>query len=384
MDFELTDEQHALQEVVHDLVERDCPATLLRAVFEGKDDGSSFWKTLVENDWPGLAIAEADGGSGATAVELIIAIEQLGWGGDPSPFLATTTQYVPLVQECGTEAQRQSLLGAVCAGGTGAAAFSADTVSATADGDGWVLSGTAAHVVDGDRADHIAVVAATRESAGAGDSGQGALGVFVVPADAVTVTRENSFDPALHVATVDFGGARVGADGALTGTDDVAAAVVRAGELAVTGLSAQMVGACQRAFEIVLEHIKSRHQFGVPIGSFQAVKHMAVDVYVIIERARALAQFAALAIAEDDERRNLAPSLAKAAAGDCQRLTAKHGIQLFGGLGYTWENDVQLYVKRAKAGELLFGTTTDHRRQAGRKVMDASLAAAGTTGEDAR
>ena len=378
MDFELTDEQHALQEVVHDLVERDCPATLLRAVFEGKDDGSSFWKVLVENDWPGLAIAEADGGSGATAVELIIAIEQLGWGGDPTPFLATTTQYVPLVQECATDAQRGELLGAICGGGTGAAAFSADTVSATADGDGWVLSGTPTDVMDADRADRIAVVAAT------GDGADGGLGVFVVPADAVTVTRQPSFDPALHVSTVVFDGARVGAEGALTGTDDVAASVVRAGELAVTGLSALMVGACQRAFEIVLDHIKQRHQFGVPIGSFQAVKHMAVDVYVVIERARALAQFAALAIAEDDERRNLAPSLAKAAAGDCQRLTAKHGIQLFGGLGYTWENDIQLYVKRAKAGELLFGTTKDHRAQAGRTVMDASLAAAGATGEVAR
>ena len=378
MDFELTDEQHALQEVVHDLVERDCPATLLRAVFEGRDDGSSFWKTLVSNDWPGLAIDEADGGSGATATELIIAIEQLGWGGDPTPFLATTTQYVPLVQECATAEQRHELLTAVCGGGTGAAAFSADTVSATADGDGWVLSGTAVHVMDADRADRIAVVAST------GDGADGGLGVFVVAADDVTVTRENSFDPSLHVATVVFDGARVGADGALTGTDDVAASVVRAGEWAVTGLSAQMVGACQRAFEIVLDHVKQRHQFGVPIGSFQAVKHMAVDVYVVIERARALAQFAALAIAEDDERRNLAPSLAKAAAGDCQRLTAKHGIQLFGGLGYTWENDIQLYVKRAKAGELLFGTTKDHRAQAGRKVMQASLAAAGTTGEDAR
>src|SRR5690606_1719258 len=184
------------------------PATLLRADFEGRDDGSSVWKTLVENDWPGLAVDEADGGSRATAVGLIIAIQQLGWGGDPAPHQAATTQYVPLVQECGTEAQRRSLLGEVCAGGTGAAAFSADTVSATADGDGWVLSGTAAHVVDGDRADRIAVVASTGD--GGGDDSPGGLGVFVVPADAVTVTREGSFDPALHVATVVFDGARVG------------------------------------------------------------------------------------------------------------------------------------------------------------------------------
>ena len=130
-----------------------------------------------------------------------------------------------------------------------------------------------------------------------------------------------------------------------------------------------MVGASQRILEIVLDHVKERHQFGVPIGSFQAVKHMAVDVYVAIERARALCHFAALAIAEDDDRRGLAASMAKAAAGDAQRIAAQHGIQLFGGLGYTWENDLQLYVRRAKVGELLLGGSAEHRARAARTVL---------------
>jgi alkylation response protein AidB-like acyl-CoA dehydrogenase len=133
-----------------------------------------------------------------------------------------------------------------------------------------------------------------------------------------------------------------------------------------------MVGASQRVLELVLEHVKSRHQFGVAIGSFQAVKHMAVDLYIAIERARALHQFAALAIAEDDPRRTTAASMAKAAAGDCQRIAGLHGVQLFGGLGYTWENDVQIYVRRAKAGELLLGTTPEHRAIVARAALEAA------------
>ena len=98
MDFELDDDQHALQEVVRDLVDNECPPELVRAVVEGRDDGSGFWKTLVEAEWPGLTVPEEDGGTGASAVELVIALEELGRGADPTPFLATTSQFVPLVR----------------------------------------------------------------------------------------------------------------------------------------------------------------------------------------------------------------------------------------------------------------------------------------------
>ena len=145
--------------------------------------------------------------------------------------------------------------------------------------------------------------------------------------------------------------------------------MARAYEEALVGMAAATVGASQRTFEIALGHIKERHQFGVPIGSFQALKHMAVDVYIAIERARALTQFAALLIAEDDDRRTVAASMAKAAAGDAQRIAVQDGIQFFGGLGYTWENDLQLYAKRAKVGELVFGSAASHRATVARTVL---------------
>ena len=122
-----------------------------------------------------------------------------------------------------------------------------------------------------------------------------------------------------------------------------------------------MVGTAQTIFDVTLEYAKEREQFGVPIGSFQAIKHKFADMLIALERARSTGYFAALTIAEDDERRHRAASVAKAAAGDCQRLLGKEGIQIHGGIGYTWEHDMHLYVKRTKSGEQLFGTSATHR-----------------------
>ncbi|NUP30403.1 MAG: acyl-CoA dehydrogenase, partial [Streptomycetaceae bacterium] len=201
--------------------------------------------------------------------------------------------------------------------------------------------GTARHVLDGDRADLVAAVTAA--------------GVFVVPADRVTARRVPVFDPVLHVADVVFDDVRVD-DAARTGADPE-----RARHQALTGMALTMVGACQRVLDLVLEHVRMRTQFGAPIGSFQAVQHKAADMHVAVERARALAYHAALTIAEDTRERRIAASMAKAAAGECQALVFRHGIQLFGAMGFTWENDLQFALKRAKAGDLLLGRAAEHR-----------------------
>jgi len=180
-------------------------------------------------------------------------------------------------------------------------------------------------------------------------------GVFLVEAAATTITRIQVFDPVLHVADVTFPGVHV-AD-----SDRVHADPERARHVALTGLAITTVGACQRVLDLALQHVKDRHQFGVPIGSFQAVQHKAVDMHVAIERARALAYFAALTISADDPRRRLAAAMAKAAAGDCQSVVFRHGLQLFGAMGFTWENDVQFALKRAKSGELMLGGAAAHR-----------------------
>jgi alkylation response protein AidB-like acyl-CoA dehydrogenase len=365
VDFELTDEQAELQRIAREVAEREIPPALVRSAVEDDADTSGLWKTFVSLEWPGLTVPEAQGGSEATAVELAVLLEELGRAADPSPLLATTTQHLPLVRDVLRGEVRAARLEAIAAGSPGAALLDAEAVMATRDGDGWRLEGTAAHVLDADRADELVVVA----------EADGGVGVFLVPATAATITREPSIDASLHLATVRLAGVAVPAERAATGPE-VADAVARARQEALTGLAAVMVGASQRVFDLVLDHIRQRHQFGVPIGSFQAVKHMAVDVYVAIERARACVHFAALTIATDDERRPLAASIAKAAAGDAQRLATQHGIQLFGGLGYTWENDVQLYLRRAKAGEMLLGGAHQHRVALSGLVLERLVAGA--------
>jgi alkylation response protein AidB-like acyl-CoA dehydrogenase len=140
-----------------------------------------------------------------------------------------------------------------------------------------------------------------------------------------------------------------------------AAALRRAIEEATVSVALEMVGTAQTIFDTALEYAKHREQFGVPIGSFQAIKHKFADLLVALERARSLGYFAALTIAEDDPRRTSATSVSKAAAGDCQRMLAKEGIQILGGIGYTWEHDMHLYVKRIKSGDPLFGGGAWHR-----------------------
>ena len=357
MDPELDDLQLELQRVARDLVGKECPPSLVRSVTEGHGDASDLWQTLVGLEWPGLTVPVEHGGSGASAIELTILLEELGYGADPTPFFATAAQYVPLVREAFGE-RGGDLLAAVCAGGTGAVVDAPATVTAEADGDGWRVSGAARAVIDGDRADELAVVAATPDG----------IGVFSVPAASAAATRTKAFDGGLHVADLTLDRAVVPAERAATGPD-VDASVERARQEAVTGLAAVTVGASQRCFDLALDHLKSRKQFGVPIGSFQAIKHMAVDVYVALQRARALTHFSAMTIAEDDPRRAVAASMAKAAAGDAQRIAVRHCVQFFGGLGFTWENDLHLYVRKAKAGGLLLGTAAHHRAIVARTTL---------------
>ncbi|HYB38596.1 MAG TPA: acyl-CoA dehydrogenase family protein [Mycobacterium sp.] len=313
-------DQRLWQDTVRDVVTKQCPPALVRSVAEDGVDPSPLWKSYVDLGWTEL-------NDPASAVELAIVLEELGRATDPTPFLATMTQFAPLAVD------------RFDPHGSGSAVYSG--VSAHRDADGWVLDGTARDVLDGDRADRLAVVTPA--------------GVFVVSAGEVSARRAAVFDPVLHVADVSFSGVRV-PDNFRVGVD-----AERSHHVALTGMAITMVGACQRILDMVLDHVRSRHQFGVPIGSFQAVQHKAADMHVAIERARALCYFAALTIAADDPRRRLAAAMAKASAGECQSLVFRHGLQLFGAMGFTWENDLQFALKRAKAGELMLGGAAEHR-----------------------
>jgi alkylation response protein AidB-like acyl-CoA dehydrogenase len=318
--LEFDADQRLWQETVRDAVGKQCPASLVRGVAENGVDPTPLWKTYVDAGWTELTEAE-------NTVELAIVLEELGRATDPTPFLATMTQFAPLAGERFDPQQ------------SGTAVYGG--VTAHRDAEGWVLNGTAHHVLDGDRAEHLAVVTDA--------------GVFAVEAGMVTSRRSPVFDPVLHVAEVSFPQVR------LPDTDRMHADAEKARHVALTGIAITTVGACQRILDLVLEHVKQRQQFGVAIGTFQAVQHKAVDMHVAIERARALSYFAALTIAADDPRRRLAAAMAKASAGEAQSLVFRHGLQLFGAMGFTWENDLQFALKRAKAGELLLGGAAGHR-----------------------
>ena len=318
--LEFDADQRLWQETVRDAVAKQCPPSLVRGVAEDGVDPTPLWKTYVDAGWTELTDPE-------NAVELAIVLEELGRATDPTPYLATLTQFAPLA---GDRFDPQQAGTAIYGG-----------VSARRDADGWVLDGTACHVLDGDRAERLAVVTDA--------------GVFVVDAGEVVVRRSPVFDPVLHIAEVSFSGVRV------PDSDRVNVDSAKARHVALAGLAITTVGACQRILDLVLEHVKQRQQFGVAIGTFQAVQHKAVDMHVATERARALSYFAALTISADDPRRRLAAAMAKAAAGECQSVVFRHGLQLFGAMGFTWENNLQFALKRAKAGELLLGGAAEHR-----------------------
>lgn len=320
--LEFDADQRLWQDTVRDVVAKQCPPSLVRSVAEDGADTEPLWKLYRELGWTEL-------NDPASAVELAIVLEALGHAADPTPFLATLSQFAPLAGDRFDPGQ------------SGTAVYSG--VTARRDAEGWVLDGTARHVLDGDRVDQVAVVTEA--------------GVFLVAADQLSARRESVFDPVLHVADLSFREVRV-PDGDRLNTDRE-----RARHTALTGMAITMVGACQRILDMVLEHVRSRHQFGVPIGSFQAVQHKAADMHVAVQRARSLSYFAALTISADDPRRRLAAAMAKASAGECQSLVFRHGLQLHGAMGFTWENDVQFALKRAKAGELMLGGAAEHRAQ---------------------
>jgi alkylation response protein AidB-like acyl-CoA dehydrogenase len=368
MDFEFTDDQLGLRENARSVLASTCPPALVRAVYDGGASADELWRSLVGLDWPGIGIGEEHGGLGLGFLEVGIVVEELGRVTAPTPFLATLTQLAPILRETG----HHDLLPRIADGSiTGTLALAeggrwrADAVAATArrTGGGWVLDGEKTHVIDGASAHEIAVVARLE-----GTTGDDGLGAFLVPGTAVTAEPRAVIDPTMPLASIVLAGVEVDGERVLVEPGDPTAArsIQRTLHEATTAMALSTTATCRAIFEMTLQYAKDREQFGRPIGSFQALKHRLADMYLAVERATSLAYFAALTIAEDDDRRAVAASMAKAAAGDCQRLVVGDGLQLHGGVGFTWEHDLHFLLKRAKSGDLLFGTAATHRAELAR------------------
>lgn len=373
MELEFTTDQDELRAGIQAMLEREATPSMLRELVSRRAEdpaatSESLWRHMVELGWPGLTVPESAGGIGLGAVELIVLAEELGRVIAPGPLLPTVSQFVAAVVEAGDPDQQTRLLEPVAiSGATGSLAVfergaedpGLVTATATPTADGFTLDGKKPWVLEGPSVDRLVVVA--RIPGSTGDEG---VGAFVVDTDApgVSVDAIRDFDLTRTAATVTLAAVSVAtADTLGRPGPAVAAAIRRAIETATVALAVETVGVVQKIFDVTLEYAKEREQFGVPIGSFQAIKHKFADMAIIIERARATGYFAALTIAEDDERRAMAISMAKAAAGDAAALVAKEGIQIHGGIGYTWEHDMHVYVRRAKANAAMFGTAATHR-----------------------
>src|SRR5512134_3316457 len=333
MDFEITPEQQQLVDSVRAVLERECPTALVRDVVENGAAPEQPWKSTRELGWAAIDLPEEHGGFALGFTQLGLVVEQHGRFLAPGPFLATVTGFLPLVLEAGSAAQRERFARPAGAGElTGALAIDHGRAAAHAPGDGllarrdgaaWILDGQRRYVLDGDVADEIAVAARV-------DAGDG-VGLFVVPQAADKARRVVALDASRPLAQLRFDGVRVEPDRVLGTPGAGARALGRALERATVAAALECVGTCQSLMERTVEHAKSRRQFDQPIGAFQAVQHKCADMFVQIEKARATAYFAMMAIAEDDPRRTLAASMAKAAASDCVQLVCKEAIQIHGG-----------------------------------------------------
>ncbi|HXY26936.1 MAG TPA: acyl-CoA dehydrogenase family protein [Acidimicrobiales bacterium] len=362
MELEFTTEQEELRSSVRSFLEKECPIAVVRTVVETGEPARALWDAMVALDWPALGIPEEDGGLGLSVVETAVVAEELGRAVAPGPLLATVTQFAPMVREAGSPEQRRRFLPEVAAGRmTGAVALAdhprggtLDDVTMTAEpgADGWVLDGVKHAVLADPSFDELAVVARV------GDG----FGAFVVPASEAGLQPVHPLDASRPLGAATLRRVVVPGDRALgePGSTASTGGVVRAVQEAMVALALETVGACDALFSLVLAYVKERHQFGVPVGSFQAVKHKMSDMFLAVERARALCYYAVAAIDEDAPERASAVAMAKAASDDCRRLVCQDSIQSLGGIGFTWEHDAHLFVKRAGTSGALLGGAARH------------------------
>jgi acyl-CoA dehydrogenase len=362
VELEFTGEQEELRASVRSFLEKECPIDVVRAVVETGEAPEKLWGSMVALDWPALAVPEEYGGIGLTILETAVVVEELGRAVAPGPLLATVTQFAPMVREVGASEQQQHFLSAVATGAVAGAVavadhlrgWSLDDVTMTAepaDG-GWILTGRKFAVLAAEGTTDVIVVARVGEG----------MGAFVVPIAQAALSPVHSLDASRSLAEATLDHVFVPHEHALgePGSAASTSGISRALQEATLGLALETVGTCDALFQLLLAYLKERQQFGVAIGSFQALKHKMSNMFLAIERARSLCYFAAAAINEDTPTRATAVSMAKAASDDCQKLVCREAIQSFGGIGYTWEHDAHLYVKRASTDGALFGGAAVH------------------------
>jgi alkylation response protein AidB-like acyl-CoA dehydrogenase len=326
------------------------------------------WRETSELNWPGLVVSEEYGGQALGTVELVVLMEQLGYALAPGPFLSNTFAALAL-EAAGTEGQRERYLAPLAAGekrGTialwdrGAGRTPDDiTLEPQRSNGGWALIGEKLFVLDAGVADFL-IVGAT----------EGRRFIVDRDADGVEIVQTPTIDSTRKQYAVRLDGVQIGEDAALE-TDGDALALAR--ERAYMALAAELVGVAQRAMEMAVEYAKDRKQFGRAIGAYQAASHACAQMLLETEGARSTTYYAGWVADNEPELASLAASVAKAYASDAAWRVTASSLQVHGGIGFTWEHDLHLWLKRARCGAAYFGDARWHRERVARLVIERGV-----------
>lgn len=376
MSLTLSDEQRALQETAADFLAAHTNAR------KEADADAELWSRIVELGWAAVQVPEDFDGLGLGAVELALLMEEMGRRLARTPFLANVVLAQTALLQVGTAEAQQGALAALAYGertatlilGPGLDAEPASlSVKARRDGEGWVLAGEAAQVLDDGLLTHAYVAARIEEAPG--------VALFELAADAAGLTRTplDVFDLTRPQARWTFADVRVGAEARVDDPARVLAGLARTRVLAALQLAAEQVGGAAQCLQLAVDYTKERVQFGKPVASFQAVKHRVAEMMVCMETARSTVRGVAARVAQgvqgnglDEAALAVEVAAARVQATEAYRYCAQEAIQLHGGVGFTWEYDPQLHFKRAQWASQWFGPTRDWREALAAHLLDAA------------
>jgi alkylation response protein AidB-like acyl-CoA dehydrogenase len=359
MQFGLSESQEFLKDSARKFFAGECPGAEMRRLMETETAyDSALWSKLTDQGYTGIIFPEEYGGVGLGIVELMLLMEESGRALLPGPFFSTVVLAGSVLDAVGTPTDKKQYLAPICHGEV------RSTVALVEESANWdlrsvqlsatngQLTGKKLFVADAAIADFLIVVARD--------------GVFVVHSKArgLKITPMSGMDLTRKLYVVEFSdtpAAKIGSTSNLS----------RAFDIATAALAAELVGGMQRTLDITVEYAKTRKQFGKPIGMFQAVQHQCADMYLETESSRSAVYYAGWALEENAPNAATAVSIAKMYSSDAARTVGNRGIQIHGGMGFTWENDVHLYYRRAKASETAFGDATFHRERIASMVIDS-------------
>jgi alkylation response protein AidB-like acyl-CoA dehydrogenase len=371
MDFGLSEEQVMLKTSARDFLEKECPKKLVRQMIDDERGYSpELWKKMADLGWQGLVFPEQYGGVGSSFLDLAVLLEEMGRALVPGPFLSTVVHCGRPIALFGTDEQKHNYLQGIASGEliftlahtetNGGLEAKDIATEAVPSGQDYIINGTKMFVPDAHVADYFLCVAHTSKGPGSEEG----ISLFIVDARSEgieveilkTITGEK-------LCEVTFKEVKVPQKAMLGEPGKGWSIMRRILDEAEVAESAWMSGGARWVLETCIDYACKRIQFGVPIGSFQAIQHKCANMAMEVEGATSVTYYAAWAVSENDPQLTLAASTVKAWCSEAYKHAAVEGIQIHGGIGYTWDHDMHLYLKRAKSSEVAFGDADYHRER---------------------